>query len=155
MSRNIIKDGYTRNGYIAAIEHYHDELGFTYRPMLPDQTEVFMRDEFKQRAPKEATLLTAAALKGQLQSWTETDKAGKPEPITVENLAALPWIVFNRLFNIVAGFSGSDAPPTAAGATATAEKQGTYLAELMESMKAGVTPDALTRQADEKNSAPG
>lgn len=34
MSRNVIQDGYTREGYIEASDRLNDELSFSYRPMF-------------------------------------------------------------------------------------------------------------------------
>ena len=41
MSRNVIPDGYTRAGYIAAQDRLHDELSFTFRPMFGGDPLVF------------------------------------------------------------------------------------------------------------------
>lgn len=109
MSRNVIDDGYTEAGYIAAVERLHDALDFRFRPMLYDEAEVFCRPEFQRLTPAEARATVARAVTGHLAEWSEVDAEGQPRPITAEVVGRLRYTVLNRLLNIIAGLTPADA----------------------------------------------
>ncbi len=73
MSKNIIRDGYTRPGYIAAVERLHDELEFEYRPMLPSQVNKLDTSLTQTDGARDIRII-AAVLARQVQSWSEVDE---------------------------------------------------------------------------------
>jgi len=146
MSRNVIADGYTREAFIAAEPNLHDSLRFRFRPLLPEQADIFTREDFKSRPPRQSVLMVASAIKSQLVEWSEVDGQGKPLPLSAENIARLPWRLFNRLFNVVAGFIPSDPLPDA-----PADEQCDYARELLAAAGEGVSIGVHSAVASAKN----
>jgi hypothetical protein len=149
VSRNIISDGYTRSGYIMPADGLHSGLRFKYRPMLPEEAAVFVGDQFERMPPKKRYALAAAAIAGQVKEWDEQDEAAKPLPVTQENVRRLPWHLFNRLLNVVAGFGANDVE--AVGKAADEEEQDEYMARLLKAAGTGETPGQASERADRKN----
>lgn len=148
MSKNIIRDGYTRTGYIAAVERLHDELRFEYRPMLPEQVET-LQDATEKKTPSEGIRLVAAALAKQITSWSETageDANATPVPINFEHVRRLHFSVINKLYRIVAGISPSDPVPEAKEA-----EQDEYVASLLASATEGRAIGVIEAEKAEKN----
>ena len=141
--QNFIDDGYTQAGFIAAREGMHDDLRFTYRPMLPEEV-----DKVQAVLEREDVLASHAAIRGvlidKLKDWS--DKL----PITADSLRRLRPVLWNRIYLIVAGRQPSDPDPTA-----TPEQRDSWLADVMESGKAGQTVGEARAEADAKNSGKG
>lgn len=117
MSKNIYRDGQTRSGYIAAAERMHDELAFTYRPMLPEDVE-FTDEERRKLEPKKSVQFLAAQITKHLVSWSEVDDDGKPMEVTLRNVLQLPHLLLTQAYLIIAGHLASDVDPTKGEAAA-------------------------------------
>lgn len=164
MSKNLINDGYSRPGYIAAVdrdhsgrqtEFLHGELAFEYRPMLPEEVEE-LTAAVDAAKPKESIRLIAAEIARRLTSWSETEtvkedgkESGKdvekPVQITFEAVRHLPYPLIYRLRNIITGTSASDLRPKA-----TKEEQSDYVKGLQLAMT-GKAPGQAMLEADQKN----
>lgn len=141
MSKNVIDDKYTRDGYIAPVERLHDELVFRYRPMLPEFVED-LEQSIEKKSPKDATLLVAKAVARQLIEWSELDASGKPLPFEFENVRRLPYLMLVRLRRIVTGQIASDLRPDATSAETS---------DYIKALEAGPQPGLQMLAADQKN----
>lgn len=110
MSRNIYRDGQTRDGYIAAADRMHDELAFTYRPMLPEDVE-FTDEERRKLEPRKSVQFLAAQITKHLVTWSEVDDDGKPMEVSLKNVLRLPHLLLTQAYLIVAGHLASDVDP--------------------------------------------
>lgn len=148
MPQSLIYDGYTQPGYIAEAKGLHGSVRFRFRPMISEQTDTFARDEFKRRPPLEAAVIIAAATKEQIVEWDVFGKDGRTAAVSVANIRALPSPIFNRLFNIIAGYSPSDVEH----GLDVDEGGDDYAKRLLESAAAGKPVGQVQREADAKNS---
>ncbi len=110
MGLRLIRDGYTRTGYIPAVEGLNDALRFTYRPATwPEKEEYWKRDAIS-RDEKTIRKDLIAFLKGKLISWED------PMECTPENAASLdPPALLQSLLLIISGGALSDSDPKDAG----------------------------------------
>lgn len=107
---NLIRDGYTMSGYIAAQPGLNDAIEFEFRPVL--SKDVYALDGKLQKATLEQRHdLLSAMLAKQLVSWSETQDNGEPWPITAQTVACLPFGLFLRMADIVRLIGPSDAVP--------------------------------------------
>ncbi len=143
-TRNIIRTGSTRPGYIEADPGLHEGLSFRYMPMLPEEAEE-LEEATKNLPPQKSIAIVAAALKGKLVEWSEVDEQGNAEQITIDNIRHLPFDVLYRLARIVKGFAKSDLP-----LGATAEQESDYMAALKAEAE-GKTPGTGSVSAELKN----
>ena len=144
MSFRIYDDGYTRPGYIAAIDGLHDALIFEYR-LLP----VLERDKFRlalKRAPDQEARLTGAMLAKQVKSWNVVGENDKPIAITADSMLSLPSACFDKLQLIVFGVWAPDKQPS----EATPDEAADYLAELEAAATGRIVGDVIAER-DEKN----
>lgn len=115
MSRNIIRDGQTKPGYMEAGEGRYEAMEFEFRPMLPETVETV--EAFvainSQKDPVKTAHCVAGNVAKHLAVWSEVEEDGKPTPITFENVRKLPFPVLNRLYRIVALLQASDLKPGA------------------------------------------
>lgn len=144
----VVSDGYDRRGYIAAVERLHDAMDFRFRPMLWEETDYFTAEEFRRKPSAKRAELMAAAIREKLVEWSE---GGKP---TVDAIRRLPWPVFEKLFNIVCGFSASDPFPASADSCNPGDFN-EYEKRLLVSATTGIPVGLVGEQADEKNSGTG
>ena len=143
---NIIRDGYTQRGYIAAVDGLHDAVQFEYRPMLPEEVE-FTEAEVNRIGgdPKKAVRLVAAQVQRHLVSWDQKDADAKDADITFDNVRRLRYPVLNKLYKIIAGLVASDPLP---GGTERDERD-EVTAIIAEA--AGQPPGHAALEAAEKN----
>lgn len=113
MGTRLIHDGYTRDGFIDAVENDPDSLRFQYRPMLPEDVDALL-SESRVMPARQATKLLAAAVAERLVSWDAIAPDDTTATIDVEHVRSLPWRIFQRLYNVVAGLQASDPLPKAA-----------------------------------------
>ncbi len=148
MSHNIIRDGYTKDGYIAAVERLHDELRFKFRPMLPEQLESLSAAVEKADASK-ASLLVAAAMQKHVTEWGETWEAPEclPASLIVDNFRRLHPLVLAKLRRIVEGVSAGDLDPKSTSKPTEVDE---YIAGL-EAELAGQSPGGRELSANQKN----
>lgn len=132
-----IPDGYTKRGYVAAIEGLHGAVEFTYRPVVFEQF-IAHRDAYIAPAnPKARHMVPPATLHECVKTWNVTDPTtGAEIPVAAKAFARLPPPVMEKMFWIVLGTQPSDPRPDeppkaedeALAADALAQRR--YLAEL-------------------------
>lgn len=164
MSKNLIRDGYSRPGYIAQVnqdfngrqtELLHGELVFEYRPMLPEEVEE-LTAAVDAAKPKESIHLIAAEIARRLTKWSETEtvkedgkvdgkEVEKAVDINFDTVRHLPYPLIYRLRNIITGTSASDLRPKA-----TKEEQSDYVKGLQATMQ-GKPPGQQLLADDQKN----
>lgn len=110
MPQNIIRDGYTRRGYISPDDGIHSGISFTFRPMLAEHVEA-SDHQIEQANPSKRAGMIANLICHQLESWDEEDGEGKPVPITPDNVRRLPYVMLRRMHLILAGMSATDPLP--------------------------------------------
>jgi len=138
-------DGYTRDGFIAAVPRLHGALRFSYRPVLVEQ-----RGELRAAGAKldsrGCTRHVAAFLTSQLVAWSLVDRRGQPVPVEADRLLRIHPELLIKLQNIVLGFVPSDVDP--------AWDEPAMQRELDESAAAalsGSTVGEVREERDEKN----
>ena len=107
---NYIPDGYDEPGYIKENPGLHGELRFRFRPMLRADRIVIVTAAAN-LPPEKRGANAAKAIKARLILWDLKDKDGKPQEITEENILRLKPALFDRLEDIVYGYSASDPDP--------------------------------------------
>ncbi len=147
MSRNVIQDGYTREGYIEASDRLNDELSFSYRPMFGGEPGYFTSQAFRLLDSAHQAAEEAKSITKHLVSWSECDAKGAPLPITTDNVFRLPVLVRQNLLNIIAGFVASDLRPNA---KITPEKD-EEIERLLQAHQTGKTIGDVATEADAKN----
>lgn len=112
---DFIEDGYSEQGYIAAIDGIHGALEFEYRPAigkLADRvTGMIQGDRVNWEAWWEAVGKALAVDPGLLKSWSLKDAKGNAVPITSANIQRVRQLLIHRLWMIVAGQLPSDRRP--------------------------------------------
>lgn len=105
----VIRDGMSQSGYIEALAGVHGELRFSYRPMLAEDVEAFevYRDRHGTTDPKGTTVEMSRLLADHLVSWSVSED-GRPVPVSMDNVRRLRYRLLGRVYQIVAGLSGSD-----------------------------------------------
>jgi len=97
----IIRDGYSRPGYIAKVPYLHPALRFRFRPML-----VAERDELiaasNRLTPQQLSAAMAKAVATRIIDWDLTHD-GVPVERSAENVSRLQPNLFDRLFWIISG----------------------------------------------------
>lgn len=111
---NVIRDGQSRNGYVAARERLHGPLRFRYRPMLAEDVELTELESSKGEDPRKGVRLIAAQVSQRLESWSEVDERGEALETSLENVRRLRYPVLLAIYKIVAGLRASDPDPTGA-----------------------------------------
>lgn len=109
---NYIPDGYTETGYIAEVPRIHGEVRFTFRPMLNEERAIVYGRRAKELSPRELEQQFAAEIVARVNEWSLVQDDGSPLAITRENVLRLKPMLFQRLFQIVAGSDASDVDPT-------------------------------------------
>ncbi len=145
MSRNIIRDGYTRRGFIEAEDRLYDYLSFEYRPMLAEVVEMVEEASQRQETVKEGVRVVAAATAEHLVSWSEVEKDGEKVPHSVEEVRRLPFSMLNKLYRIVAGITPTDPIPDS-----TPKDSALFVQDII-AKASGEGPGAKAAAASEKN----
>lgn len=140
----IIEDGYTEDGYIAAVPGLHPALRFRFRPMLPEEREA-ISDVIRQKPIAQGNKLMCEALAARIKSWSATNNKGEPLEITPSNVAKLRPKLQGSVYSIIAGYQASDLDPDAP--EQADEPEDLALRALIEGRPVG---DART-EADQKN----
>lgn len=111
---NIIRDGVNLPGFIEAHpDGLYGECRFSYRPMLPEETEELeYYREAEQNKPKEMTIRLATAMAERIKSWGEQYDDGSPVPISKDTVRRMPIRLFTRMYRIIAQFDVSDKDPS-------------------------------------------
>lgn len=133
-------DGYTRQGYIAAVKGLHGALSFTYRPALVEE-----RDQVSQSIRQNPSDKANSHIRGLLsKKLTDWDVAA---PLSVDSIRLLHPVVYDKVYLIVTGQVGSDPKP----GESEEGREKDYLAEL-EALGGGRAPGDVQLGADQKNS---
>ncbi len=144
---NYIDDGYTEDGYIAAIPGLHGEFRFTFRPMLVAERSTVLGKHVLDLPESQQDITFAKAMASRLKSWSLVDKNGKPVPINQDVAMRLKPALFRRLFAIIAGTEAADPDPLA---TTVALDQAAE--DALAAAVAGTSVRQLTEERDAKNS---
>lgn len=110
---DFIDDGYSEDGYIAAVAGVHGPLTFKYRPamgqLVDKATALAGRDEWD----KFWDLIPKALARDPklLLEWDETDSKGQLVQITEANLKRIRDMKFHKIWSIIAGLRISDPLP--------------------------------------------
>lgn len=103
----IVDDGYTRDGYIAAIEGLHGEIAFSFRPLTRDERDAVNVRIGKKAKGETTTDVMANVICRQVKDWSIADVVAL-EPGVVKRMH--PALV-DKLYLIVAGSIASDLRP--------------------------------------------
>lgn len=103
-SENVIRDGFTQQGYIEEVVGLHGAMRFGFRPMLPEDVEKFeaFRDRYGSSDPVRVRKGLAEQVTKRLVTWSE--KSGDDElPITLDNVRHLRFTIQTKLYNVISG----------------------------------------------------
>lgn len=113
MSRNLIRDGYTRETTIKPVTSgLFEPLSVSFRPMLPAQHEEMSRAIDRATTGEAAIAAVCSHVAPQLATWSEVDEQNRPIPVTIENLRRLPPPLLSRLRSVVSGFEAVEGGDT-------------------------------------------
>ena len=144
-SLSYIHDGYTQDGYIAAVPRLHGALRFAYRPTLVEERSQLVDVASRLRAQLYDRHL-AAFVADKLISWDLSDGSGVDVPVAAESILRLQPELFAKLHRIVLGRAASDVDPT----WPTEAESRLFEAE-SEAALNGRTIGELREEHDEKN----
>lgn len=144
MSKHIIGDGYTRGGYVEAVDRLHDSLAFKFRPMLAEEVDA-VAEVAESKPAKEKSRLIRAVIAKQIVEW-DVEDGGGTVAVSVENVRRLPWRVVNQLYNMVAGLVPVDANPKAGD-----EAEPTIVDNIIEAAETGQPYGVTAEERDRKN----
>ena len=142
---DFINDGYTEEGYIAAVEGLYESMRFSYRPYLSEERARVMAPINAAKPENRAVMYMQTAL-AKLQSWDQCNSAGEPLALTLDNLKKVRIAKLDRLTDIVLGFAPTDIDPKWAEAKQVESAENDFEAALK-----GVSVGQLTEEANEKN----
>lgn len=97
-----IEDGYTRDGYIAAMPGIHPSLNFKFRPMLTQERSRLLQAASLRTDTGEQDEVNAKTIIDHIVSWDAGQKC------TAELLLKLQPAISTKLVNIIAGYQASD-----------------------------------------------
>lgn len=112
-TRNVIDDGFTRDGRIAPVEGLHDGCEFKFRPLVRSQYEAIDK-KYEQAGPQEREDLLGAVIAKHLIEWSEVDGEGNARPVLAKHAAKLGLVVQRSIYDMCCGFQPSDTPVSAA-----------------------------------------
>lgn len=145
MSRNLIRDGYTRKGYVAPVARQHEGLRFTYRPMLPGEWAEIM-DRVQGRKPRERTAIYATELAKRILWWSEVDGSDAPVPVSPSNVVLLPVPLWTAVLDVVVGIRASDHDPEEDKSADDAD-----IASMVAACESTLPPGMADLEAERKN----
>lgn len=103
----IVDDGYTRDGFIAAIEELHGEIEFSFRPLTRDERDAVNNRMNKKAKGETTTGVMAQVICRQVKEWSIGDVVDL-EPGVVKRMHPA---LLDKLYLIVAGSVPSDPKP--------------------------------------------
>lgn len=103
-----IDDGYTEDGFVAAIDRLMPAIKFTFRPLTRDELAAFSA-QHKNADERGYAKGVAAALAKHITEWDVAKPDGTSVPATPENISKLKPEAFRRLHEIVFGAGITDA----------------------------------------------
>ena len=148
MRSDYINDGYTEEGFIAAVNtplRLHGELRFTYRPFtVEDRSQLTYG--LRNVAPHLHNRKYAIEAAKKLVAWSLRDASDKPVEIKPETVYLIHPALFDRLIDILLGYKGSDIDPLWAES-----KKDEAVEDQFASALTGTAIGQLTEEANEKN----
>jgi len=138
-------DGYTRDGFVAAVPRLHGALRFRYRPTLVEQRGELREAVAKLDSPG-CTRHVAAFLASQLVAWDLVDRRRQPVAVAADTLLRIHPELLIKVQNIVLGYVPSDVDP--AWDEPTEQR---VLDEAAAAALAGSTVGEVREERDEKN----
>lgn len=142
-----IADGYEESGYLREEARLYPAVRFRYRPLLTEERNRLLAENAKLPAGG-ATRNTAKVLALKVRSWSLTDAAGEPLPVTVETVLRLRPALYERLLGVVFGYHSCDEDPEA---KATSEEKEQSLADQLAADEQGITVGDAREERDAKN----
>ncbi|MCI0358641.1 MAG: hypothetical protein L0211_09165 [Planctomycetaceae bacterium] len=107
MTADFIDDGYTEQGFIAAVDGVHGPLEFEFRPALVKTadkiTGMIQGERVDWERFADAAAKALARDPGLLKGWSLKDSKGNAVQITEPNLLRVRNQLFHKLWMIVAG----------------------------------------------------
>ncbi len=141
------QDGYTLDGYIAAIPGLTSRpLRFKFRP-LPHLDYAEIEDGLGRMSPNAHQRRCASMMAARIVEWDQLDHEGNPVEVTPENVIRLGTRRFRQLFMIVVGVTPSDEDPQWSDPKKAEAAQIEW-----ESVEAETTVGQHREEADAKNS---
>lgn len=110
--QDLIPDGYTESGYIAAVPGIHNAVKFSYRPMR--HVDLAKLRERLAVGPLEGAKAIYGVLRQHVTGWDLKDDSGAVAGRSELDFAKLRPQLLDRLYAIVAGHVPSDQEPAAA-----------------------------------------
>jgi len=142
---NYFHDGYTQQGFIAAVPLMHGSLRFSYRPALVEERSQLSEAAGRLRAHVyDAHVARFAAQK--IVAWNLVDANAREVKVSAEALLRLQPELFVKLHRIVLGWVPSDVDPAW-----TAEERERVTEEEAEAALAGRVVGDVRQEHDEKN----
>lgn len=147
---NVIYDGYNQEGYILAEPRMHEELRFTYRPVLIAERDKFLAEARDPAAPPGTfSKLSAALVATKIKKWSLVDDQDRPQSISKETMLTITPTLFTKICDVVLGFTASDEDPTWTKAQAQAYDEAAAEARML-----GVGHAEARENIEAKNSEP-
>lgn len=106
---SFIDDGYTEEGFIAAVPGFHGSLAFTYRPLLAETRDKLQRAQMTD--VEKGHKIAREELSRAIKSWDLSDRNGTKVQIAPANIARLRPMLQDKLYGIVTGQMASDLKP--------------------------------------------
>jgi len=140
-----LEDGYTQEGYIAAVPGLFEALRFEFRPIVVAEQSAHYKEEKKFSGPAWARF-AADFIARRLLSWSAARQDGAPVPLRGPDVAKIHPALFSRLYSILNGTDASDLDPE--WSEAEKEESADYQ---FEAVRDETTPGAAAAQDREKN----
>lgn len=145
MRSDYINDGYTEEGFIAAVPGLHGELRFKYRPFLVEE-EFVLSTAAEKMDPAKGHRAYVSAIAARLVEWSLADRNGKTVEIAAASVGKLCIPLWYRLKTIMRGLGPLDIDPSATDQQKE-ESADLALTAILEGKPIG----QLTEEANEKN----
>ena len=113
MSRGYIPDGYTYDGFAAAVPGLYDDFRFKYRPMTPLERQRLLTENGRMTNAEKVVENTCKALAVKITEWNlQHPDTGERIDVSWKVLQNnIEPALYDRLFGIVAGMEPSSPDP--------------------------------------------
>lgn len=140
-----INDGYTEEGFVAAVPGLHGELRFTFRPFTVEE-RAQVTNGLRNVQPHLHNRKYAIEAAKKITAWSLRDGADKPVEVKADTVYAIRPALFDRLIDILLGYKPSDIDPQWAEA-----KKDEAVEDQFQAALAGTSIGQLAEEANEKN----
>lgn len=107
---NFIEDGYTEAGYIAEEPGIHNDLTFSFRPIMVAKRDALNALYLTDRH-EEAISKVSEEMSRSIQSWSLVDTKGQPVVRSAANMRRIKPRLFDKLWQVLCGMKASDPRP--------------------------------------------